>query len=214
MASTTLVLNLPKLILPERLASITAVEMLWHVHPLRGALLDDPPDSDLSTFHSLLNSLPSTFPSLQKLYISLQGNWRCKQWSTSYDDLLLRSESVIMNPIDEMVREMGAQLMECIIALPLPLYNSRRLRARGETLDLGWRIPPNLERLWRELPKRKTGQLEHLGGYWVCLGQTQSFTVALASPCFGSVAVPSPSKGEDTKVYYDFRQHGAQDELV
>jgi hypothetical protein len=214
MASTTLVLNLPKLLLPQRLTSITAVEMLWHVHPLRDALLNDPPDSDLSAFYSLLNGLPLTFSSLKKLYISLQGNKRCKQWAGSYDEVLQRSESVIMNPIDEMVREMGAQLEECIIALPLPLYNPRRFKARGEILDLGWRVPPNMERLWRELPKTKTGQREHLDGYWVCLGQTDSFTVAYGIPCFGSSAVTSPSQSEETKVYNDFRLRDAQDELV
>lgn len=204
MASTTLVLNLPKLLLPQRLASITAVEMLWHVHPLRDALPNDPPDSDLKTFYSLLDNLSSTFPGLRKLYVSLQGNSACKQWTGTYDDLH-RSETIIMRPIDSMVKNMGPQLQECIVALPLPLYNPRRFKARGDYVERGWRIPPNKERLWRQLPRTESGEREHLEGFWVCLGQTDSFRISSETYCFGFPAGPSTSQGEETKVYNDFR---------
>jgi hypothetical protein len=173
MASTVMIVHLPQLLLPQRLSSIKSVEMLWHLHLYQGSVPHGLLDSGLATFHSLLDCLPSTFPHLRKLYVSLQGDLKPK--NVPLHKLMDVSEPVIMKPVDDMVRRLGPHVQECHIAIPFTLYEPRRYKATGTTLKTGWRIRNEWQRFWRQLPDTGTGdngaRTAHLRGYWVDLGQ-------------------------------------------
>lgn len=164
--------HLPQLLPPQRLASITSVEMLWHLRPFQDAGSHDPSESGLAAFQTLLDSLPSTFPRLRKLYLSLQGD--IKPTGVPYDKFLDVTESSIMTPIDDLVRRLGPHMKECDIAIPSGLYGPRKYNATGTRLKLGRKVRGKWERLWRELPETETGDggcTAHLPGYWIRLGQ-------------------------------------------
>jgi hypothetical protein len=173
MASTVMILHLPQLFLPHRLSSIKSVEMLWHLRLYQDSVPHRPLDSGLAALHSLLDCLPSTFPHLRKLYVSLQGHLKPKNVPLS--KLMDLSEPVIMEPVDDMVRRLGPHVQECRIAIPFTLYEPRRYKATGTTLKLRWGLRKEWQRIWRELPDTETkdsgARSAHLRGYWVELGQ-------------------------------------------
>lgn len=173
MASTVMILHLPQLLLTQRLDSITSVEMLWHIGPFQDAGPYDPPDFGLAGFHNLLDVLPSTFPRLTNLYISLQRDM--KSAGVSLNKFRDVNESVIMTPVDDMVRRLGPCMQECDIAIPTSLYEPRKYKATGTSIQPGRKIRGEWERFWQELPETETGdgdRTAHLRGYWVRLGQT------------------------------------------
>jgi hypothetical protein len=104
MASTVMILHLPQLLLPQRLGSITSVEMLWHLRLFQDSEPHDPLDSGLAAFHSLLDALPSTFPHLRKLYVSLQDVTK----GVPLRKLIDVSESVITTPVEDYGAQAGA----------------------------------------------------------------------------------------------------------
>jgi hypothetical protein len=59
MASTVMILHLPQLLLPQRLGSITSVEMLWHLRLFQDSEPHDPLDSGLAG-----NSQPARRPAI------------------------------------------------------------------------------------------------------------------------------------------------------
>lgn len=148
MASTIMILHLPQLLLPQRLGSITSVEMLWYLRLFQDSEPYDPLDSVLAFFHSLLDTLPSTFPHLRKLSVSLEGVTK----NMSLTKLIEASESVIMTPVDDMLRRLGPFMQECHVALPLLLYEPRRYKTTAANLALlESSIPDEWCRFWREL---------------------------------------------------------------
>ena len=174
--------NLPQLLLPQRLDSITFVEMVWHLRPFQDAGSDDPPDSSLETFHNLLDVLPPTFPHLKKLYISLQGDMQPRD--APYEKRLDVTESAIMRPVDDMVRRVGSCMQECNIAIPTSLYQPRKSGATVTNLLWGRKARGEWERFWRELPETEMGGgSAHLRGYWVRHGQGDMRMTEVS--CFG-----------------------------
>jgi len=133
----------------------------------------DPLDSVLAVFHSLLDALPSTFPHLRKLSVSLEGVTK----NMPLTKLIEASESVIMTPVDDMLRRLGPFMQECHVALPLLLYEPRRYKTTAASLALlESSIPDEWCRFWRELSQTKMEDdgpgTAHSRGYWVVLGQT------------------------------------------
>lgn len=133
-----LILNLPRLLVPSRLASITSLEMLWKIHPFRDQQPNDPPFSDKGTFLELAQQTPDIFPSLRRAYISLQGDL-----AHPYGSPLTRGfdskagcefqEKALLTYIDAMVRRL-AHIDVFVLALPSSLYGLQKHQAiaRGE----------------------------------------------------------------------------------
>lgn len=70
-----LIPNLPRLILPERLANIQKLELIWHISPSgyddQGPF--DPTKFDNKNLRWLCDALPNMFPQLNELHLSLSG---------------------------------------------------------------------------------------------------------------------------------------------
>ena len=168
-----MICNLPQLLLPQRLASITSIEMVWHIIFCHEAAPDDSLCNGFPAFHSLLKILPLTFPHLQELTLSLQGNASPPDRRA---ERIFMSESAInssiMIPFDNLVREVALQ--RCSIYIPLSLYDILRRQAKGSLLRSRWGSGGSCTRLWRDLPKVGTGDerpASTLRGYWICLGE-------------------------------------------
>ncbi|KAJ5561366.1 hypothetical protein N7461_000127 [Penicillium sp. DV-2018c] len=176
--------NLSRLLPPKRLASISSLVLIWDLmkprqkyyskeHSLVGVLWEravtaspEPPSGADSTLHELCFMVPETFPNLRHLYISLQSHVAPPK-PELFEDPVGEVERVILSPIDEMVRALGAG-RDVKIALQLEGLQAiwrRRLKGPGEIIakadeQFG-------ERLWKGLGGA-TGQPEL--GYWLCAG--------------------------------------------
>lgn len=134
------------------------------------------PETDLAAFQKLVEILPPMFPSLQKLYLSVQGDM--KRGNLFPDDIVEVTESMIMEPLDDLVRRLGRQLQVCEIAVPTSLYASRKYATTGKRFRPVWSREgfPRRERFWRVVPKAlmddgNTESAPHRNGYWLHHGQ-------------------------------------------
>jgi hypothetical protein len=114
----------------------------------------------------------TTFPGLQKLHISIEGELRHLSRSS---DSLTQVETLILKPIEEMIIELPKlEMLE--VALPLSLYDLSRFKVRGSYVEPGYGVHDD-ERLWTELRTSSTSDESASGllsGYWVCNPQSQS----------------------------------------
>lgn len=140
-ASKEVLMQLGELLLPQRISSINSVELLWEFDPfpriqelpVRGPL------SDMESFYRFLDAVPSMFPNVQRLYVSLQGLLHPTtviDGRTNYNDRISTADNYIMKPVDDMVRKLGAHVLDCSVAIPSSLYAPQRDRTR----DMGGQI--------------------------------------------------------------------------
>lgn len=169
MASNLMIICLPQLLLPQRLAGITSIEILWHLRPSTDSRHSDPPGTHLINFFRLLNVLPMTFPRLRELYLSLQSTMKSPK-----RQVIDTNEATIMSPVDEMVRRFHPRLKIFTFAVPSSLFKPIAKMAAGNEPRLINDNPRHMDRLWRELPRTDTedrNRTSPLRGYWVALGQ-------------------------------------------
>ena len=164
-------MDLPRFLLPQRIASINALEVIFEFAPFprQEETQQSSKMSDIQIFHSFLDSAPRSLGAIQSLYISFQGQLRPRwsDFSVFGDEWYKFTETVIMKPIDEMVRKLGPSVKDISIAIPASLYASRRNRTREEGGIIEQTIHGgHLERYWRPLDLSV-----HRPGYWVRLGQ-------------------------------------------
>lgn len=176
-ASKQMILNLDRILLPQRLSAIRSVELVWEFEPfpwpsgkrVHGLF------TGLEYFHHLLERVPGIFPSLRSLYIAPQGNlgpWKSTESGLRYDrDRCVEMlEKHLMQPMDSMVRRLGPHTQECVIALPSGEYCMWRKSVLGQADVLVEQVHRGAkhERSWR----RVDGSA-NLGGYWVQLGRRE-----------------------------------------
>ena len=165
LASIVLIQHLPLLILPQRLASIKSLEMVWDLHP----------SVDSSTYQAMTNVVTSAFPSLRKLYISIEPGIGKP---AGFDDYIDWREQELLAPMDEMVRKkIGPTLQDCQIALPCKLYQALHDRARSAGARVERAAPGSLywEQFWRSVSMEQGGQSPN-EGYWVRRGLEETPT--------------------------------------
>lgn len=150
-----MILHLPKLLLPQRLAAINSVEMRWHTYPFTST-------SGFDEFQNLLAATFSSFAHLKKLHISLEGNWRPTNSIVISDTEI---NATILGPVEAMIRKMP-NLQRFQVDLPFSLYDVKRFKVKEEYVTPGYMF--RKECIWRNLPIM-VGEDPHLEGYWVCL---------------------------------------------
>lgn len=153
-----MILHLPQLLIPHRLATVTSIEMRWRLSPY---------ETSFDEFHNLLAITQSAFPHLKELHLSLEG--RLLPTRSPGFSYIEQCDADILVPVDGLVRRLRS-LKICEVALPLSLYDLKKLKAKGKYVKHGYR--KNSERLWRDLPNVKEDteiDVAHLLGYWVCL---------------------------------------------
>ncbi|KAM0276648.1 hypothetical protein ACHAQH_006509 [Verticillium albo-atrum] len=135
-----------------------------------------PPYADETSFHSLLDHLPSVLNSLQTLHISLQSTskWDPDRPPTAVIDKVLK-------PVEGMLRQLPSTLLDCTVAIPSSVYRISRDEAVLAERTVEHSHKQQKERHWRELH----GPADGLKGYWVQLGKID-MGLPIAWPCFGS----------------------------
>lgn len=175
-ASKEMLINLNRLLLPQRLSSIMAVEILWTTWP-EDLYPTSPPSDPLATNSSLrslrfiLKAIPSLFPNLRSLYFSIQSftfptELQYRSIPEDQSSMAITDEAFV-RPFQDMVRSMPPSIKECSLALPSSLYASRRTRA----LEADARVERacdggKLERHWCPLET----EANSLQGHWINLG--------------------------------------------
>lgn len=170
MASLTMIQNLPRLLLPQRLASIRSVELVLDFDPSRNTERHYLPKCDLPTYHSLLKEVPLIFPHLRKLHLSLTG--KLKPLDMDYEEFGNASETIVMAPMDDLVCRLGF-LQNFDVNLPASTYWHPKEKATGNGGRLTGSFLLERDRFWRELhlTEKENGATSHLQDYWVRLGQ-------------------------------------------
>ena len=169
-----MILELNKLLLPQRLSSIRSIELLWEFAPFPSRRADRVrgPCTDLESFHRLLDKIPMTFSGARSIYISIQGElgiyeMHYHQHTTEmWTSIWKTEEELLMGPVDDMARKLGPNV-ECLtIAVLSTMYMNRRTKALKEnTVVEQVHLNDERERHWRPL----SGSLS-LEGYWIELG--------------------------------------------
>ncbi|KAL7946160.1 hypothetical protein V8C42DRAFT_322638 [Trichoderma barbatum] len=170
-ASKEMILSLTSILLPQRLASITSVELLWDFAPFPSIHPEvvKPPLSDMASFYAFLNAISSTFPAVRKLHISLQGRiypTKTIDGHTSWDSNIDRVDE-ILHPVDDLVLKLKPDVRrDFSLGIPSTLYMSQRDRALKNNDPVEQAHRDQHERHWR--PLKGSGNDT---GYWVWLGQ-------------------------------------------
>lgn len=172
MASSVMMRHLPQLLLPQRLASITSVEMVWNKYPSRSDVPNSLDSFGLPAMYSLMDVLESTMPHLRQLSITLDCDITLEHWKE--DNTQGENKPTISTPIDDMVRRIRPRLEECDISIPYHIFEQRKNRA--EETSMVWDVKRRSDdgRFWRELPCTDMGNealAMNLRGYWVCCGE-------------------------------------------
>lgn len=184
MASSVMMRRLPQLLLPQRLSSITSLEMVWKNYP--SSFRTDLPNSldsfGLPAFHSLTDVLTSSMPHLRQLSLTLDCDITLDQWKV--DPTQDENKPTISTPVDDLVRRIRPRLEECDISIPSRIYNERHTSAckTNEAWALNRKSPE--ERIWRELPRTDVGAEAAPTnlGYWVCCGRQYEILRIRADP--------------------------------
>ncbi|ATY63714.1 hypothetical protein A9K55_008046 [Cordyceps militaris] len=172
-ASKALILNADRLLLPQRVAAITSLEVLWDFGPY-------PPWADsfpsktkelLGAFEDMLRAVLSSFRGLKVLYISVQWTGRDPlvvdpgKVGSGSEDIV---EQLLMRRVDALVRQLPARVADFAFAVPSSIYAEQCQIARetpGRTVE-HVSDGATYERFWRPVGK----SIAH-AGYWVRLGQ-------------------------------------------
>ncbi|KAM0457323.1 hypothetical protein ACHAO4_003121 [Trichoderma viride] len=169
-ASKEMILSLNSILLPQRLSSITSVELLWDFAPFPSIhpQVVKPPLSDMASFHAFLNAIPTTFPAVKRLHISLQGRLfptKTVDGRTTWDNNIDRADE-ILQPVDEFVLELAPSVRDFSLGIPSSLYMHQRDRALKNNGRVEQAHLRQSERHWRPLEGSKDRE-----GYWVWLGR-------------------------------------------
>ncbi len=173
-ASKALILDIDRLLLPQRVTAITSLEMLWDFgsHPPWADSFPSKTKELMQEFEDMLRTVLSSFRGLKTLYISVQWTGRdpvvahSRQMGSSGSEDAV--ERLLMRRVDGMVRQLPARVADFALAVPSSIYMEQCNVAREtpgrpvEHVSDGARY----ERFWRPVDKG----VAH-AGYWVRLGQ-------------------------------------------
>ena len=165
MAGYVLPRLLPNVLLHKRLASITSARIRWTSHPF-GYESETSPFYKRLDLRNFLKDLPRIFPHLKKLHLSLEGKMKPIPYVED-DPLRDAVESVILAPVDDMVRSLGPQMEKCHLAIAAYLFVTMKHKPTNPPRSLS---SHGRFRSWRELPPSGS-TAAHAKGYEIRIGQ-------------------------------------------
>ncbi|OTB14868.1 hypothetical protein K445DRAFT_318777 [Daldinia sp. EC12] len=154
---------LPSLIRAENRAMITSVEMVWQLN------LQTNSTSGWDHLTGLARAVQSIFPGLRKLHIYLRGSWKLPSIDPE-DSTKEQGQGIgVLEIMDEMIRNFGLQLQECIITVPASVFWSQQEYSTSEGKKNMLVTGQVSDRIWRPLrPLPNSEDKEDAGsGYWI-----------------------------------------------
>lgn len=164
--------HLPNVFLPQRLASITSVNITWVIDPFN-SVPDQTTIYGLPAFDNFLTSIPTILPHLKRLHISLEGVMAFASEALQ-DELPEIFERNIWMSIDHMISKLSPHIQTCCIAIPASVYTTLKFHIKEATEQESPQNRSVKARVWRELPTSDSISLHpsaNLSGYWICIGQ-------------------------------------------
>jgi hypothetical protein len=116
-SSVPLLLNLPRLMPPHHLASVTTIELLWDwlgEHQTRRTIYEQamahpsPEPLPSTKFHDLCRITPQAFPNARHVYVALQADLQ-PPYVGELIDMRRLFEKAVLGPVEDMFRAMGAE---------------------------------------------------------------------------------------------------------
>ncbi|KAL8801883.1 MAG: hypothetical protein Q9182_004172 [Xanthomendoza sp. 2 TL-2023] len=172
--STFLIQNINKFLLPQRLTTITSLELICD-------LLDEPPTEahlqlssgrHWSLYTTLMTTIPQTLPSITTLHISIEATFYITHSSTLNLEILAPK---LFAPADAITRSLGSQLHAFELAPNASLYKALARRAteqEGAREEKGPPGGPFWRRYWRSIDLAdRNGRGAEQVGYWVGQGK-------------------------------------------
>lgn len=191
LSDAQLIRNLPRLILPQRLASIRALELLWlpHTEVLTSAPGPPGPYDTEEARSWLCNAVPLMFPRLEKLHLSLSYviEYPRSLGLDPLDDAILQAERIILGPVEAMLLKLphasrtgGLSVAVDAAFWKVLLRKHDHMRTPGLRADVDCLACHG--RFWKRFPGQEHGDGD--AGYWVCSGHEAPLLVG----CFGTTA--------------------------
>ena len=174
MVGRTTMLNLGRLLLPQRLGMITSAEMVWWVGGVSGGLVGG--DRGKRLFTALLGSATKCLPNLRCLNISIMWDPLAGRPHVGEEAVRGIMDEIVL-PVDGMVQGFGPQMRECRIGIYHRLWCALRDGGlwTGVKYERG-ELPSVADRYWRPLLPGAEGEGQRDGpeGYWISEGYDDS----------------------------------------
>lgn len=179
--------NLPRLILPNRLANIQKLELVWEIlpckpffaHAFEGVVPINPAKFDNERLRWICDKLPEMFPGLKELHLSLLGTIKAPEYQDVVRyDTVLATERAILAPVEAMLSRMPKLFERVQCARPEDSGGNNALNIAFNCHSF-WQAMlwthnnlgmPGLRAVTDEMTAsgKFWKQLGESGGYWVC----------------------------------------------
>lgn len=159
------------MLLPRRLATITSLELVWNRLENHLTLINERAYPELwSHYSTLMEKVSGSFPSLRKLYVSVEPTSYMPNPTTA--DITYH-ERHLLEPADALIRRRGSKLRSCRIAPNRSLYRALMDRAEkaGARIEKGGQGIGSWHRFWRPVVLDQDDQTANQAGYWVRQGK-------------------------------------------
>lgn len=178
-AYAELAVYLPRFLLPQRLAAMKDVELIWSRDIEFSAhfnmAVSERGSSQLSDRLSILTYLPQVLPNLRYLYLSLKDILNGKNWRNRelFGSEMYEVTEEVVRFIDTVVLRMS-QLRECRVALSLTLFGTRKSIESGQAFKR-YNRTGQPDALWRDISNsnaypKLAADRPGVGGYWIVRG--------------------------------------------
>lgn len=190
MYSQALVQDVPRLVLPQRLASIQSLELVWTKGPAKAPLVHGDSDSGEKDLCWLCDALPELFPQLKKLHLTLCFSVSAIR-SLGPDGeppnySAIDTERALLGPVEAMLAwfphesqtggELSITIDQSFWSVLLRKHDAMRMPGLRAETDLYI----HFGRFWKRLPGQQNGG-DGDAGYWLCSGQVGAMR-GLGSP--------------------------------
>lgn len=164
--------HIRSLLLPQRLASIRSLEIVWDFYgDIKFAEYHDSLTRPPLNYSWLMEKIPLDFPSLSSLHVSLVTTFSIADPTPAW---IRVGEDRLFGPADKLVRHYGSQLRTCQIAPTRKLFTAllQNAEAAGARIEKGGMGAGFWQQFWRSVTVDDDGSsAPNNVGYWVRQGK-------------------------------------------
>ena len=158
------------MLLPQRLASISSLELVWNMLDYGPSEAVDQPGGSMAVYETLMTTIATELPALTKLHILVEARHYNSDPEAKDIDFY---ESRLLEPADAIVQEYGLKFIDLQLAPNLSLFTGlmRRAERKGLHVEKGGIGIASWRRFWRPISIDRDGIVHDTAGYWVREGK-------------------------------------------